>query len=48
MLLGAEYTVEPRSKTPAYKAMSAYKAFKESPQYIFCSTFYVGAKAFSL
>ncbi len=40
-------TVEPHSKAPTYKAMSAYKGFKQSPQYIFCSTFYFGSKAFS-
>ncbi len=38
-------TVEPRSKAPAYKAMSTYKAFKQNPQHIFCTTFYIGSKA---
>ena len=41
-------TVEPRSKAPAYKAMFAYKAFKQNPQHIFCSTVYIVCKAFSL
>ena len=41
-------TVEPRSKAPAYKVLSAYKAFKQNPQHIFCSTFYFGSTAFSL
>ena len=41
-------TVKPRSKAPAYKAMFAYKAFEENPLITFCSTFYIGSKAFSL
>ena len=36
------------SKAPAYKAVSAYKAFKQNPQHIFNSFFYIGSKAFSL
>ena len=39
-----KYTVDPRSKAPAYKAMFAYKTF----EIIFCSTLYIGSKAFSL
>ena len=42
------YTVEPRSKAPAYKAMFAYKAFEKNPLITFCSTLYIGSKAFSL
>ena len=41
-------TVEHRSKAPAYRALPAYKAFPRTPLIIFCSTFYIGYKAFSL
>ena len=40
--------VKPQSKTSAYKAISAYKAFTKNPLVIFCSIFYIGSKAFSL
>ena len=41
----SQYTVEPRSKAPAYKAMFTYKVFEKSPYVIFCSIFYIGSKA---
>ena len=42
-----KYTVEPRSKAPAYKAIFAYKAFEKNPWIIFFSTSYIGSKAIS-
>ena len=42
------YEVKPRSKASTYKAMPAYKAFFGNPKIIFCITFYIGYKAFSL
>ena len=39
------YTLESRSKAPAYKAMLAYKEFEKNPLINFCSTFYISSKA---